>query len=456
MVSSTSSNLKPIPPAIQLLATQKAWMQDKSRFKLGKFCRQGGKSFVATLEVVDDVVEAQATGRRSPWVILSRGERQAFQAVREGVDRHLHAYDIVLKSLTEEVVEFYDEDKIKRRGLEIHFPGKARNFIAAIPANPDTARGYSANMLFDEFGFHKDSRAIWGAAYPIITRGFKARVISTPNGKKNKFYELDTDATGTWSHHRMDIYQAIREGAPLNADELKAGLMDDDIWQQEYLLLYIDEASAWLDFDTINAVENDHAGLPEHYAGGPCYVGVDIAARNDLFVIWVLELVGDVYWTREVIVKKRISFAEQDALLDDVFLRYRVMRACMDQTGMGEKPVEDAQRRHGSSRVEGVLFTSPNKLHLATVGKEKFQDRKIRIPDGDQALRLDLHKLKKETSATGAPRFVADSDAAGHADRAWACFLACNAADAPRVPMEFQALGAVRPSSGLSDYQNAA
>lgn len=431
-----SSKSKPVlakvASAIQLLQTQQDWMRDQSRFKLGLFARQTGKTFVATLEITDATLRAEAEGRRSPWVILSRGERQAYQAIREGVDRHLHAYDIALKSLTENEVEFYDEDNIKRRGLEILFPNG--NFIVAIPANPDTARGYSANMLFDEFAFHKDSRAIWGAAFPIINRGFKVRVISTPNGKGNKFYELATDAAGVWSKHHMDIYEAVKQGAPLNIEELKAGLMDDDIWQQEYELKWLDEASAWLSYDLINSVENDHAGDPNKYAGGPAFVGVDIATRNDLFVIWVNEMVGDVMWTREIIARQRISFKEMDDLLADVFRRYNVIRCCMDQTGMGEKPVEDAKLKHGGSRVEGVLFTLASKLALATVGKQAFEDKKIRIPMGDEKLRLDLHKLKKETSATGQPRFVADSDAAGHADRAWACFLACNAAGGRMQP----------------------
>jgi phage FluMu gp28-like protein len=61
-----------------------------------------------------------------------------------------------------------------------------------------------------------------------------------------------------------------------------------------------------------------------------------------------------------------------DAAFDDVMERYRVVRACIDQTGMGEKVVEDAQTRHGS-RVEGVLFTGPNKLVMATAGKEAFR-----------------------------------------------------------------------------------
>ena len=48
-------------------------------------------------------------------------------------------------------------------------------------------------------------------------------------------------------------------------------------------------------------------------------------------------------------------------------------------------------------------------------------------------LRADLHKLKKVQGPTGAPRFVAESDAAGHADRAWAKFLAANAAHGPHI-----------------------
>lgn len=121
----------------------------------------------------------------------------------------------------------------------------------------------------------------------------------------------------------------------------------------------------------------------------------------------------------------------------DVFNRYRVVRCCIDQTGMGEKPVEDAIRRYGGTRVEGLLFTGPNKLLLATTGKEAFEDKRLRIPAGNADLRNDLHKLKKEVTQTGAPRFVADSDSAGHADRAWACFLALYAGSGAPSIIEF-------------------
>lgn len=413
-------------PAVPLLPYQQKWFLDRSRFKLGKFARQTGKTFTTTLEIVDDVFERELGGRRTRWVILSRGERQAKEAMDEGLKRHAQAYQLGVTDLGE--TQWLAASGVSYRALEVGMPGGSR--ITALPANPDTARGFSANVFLDEFAFHKDSTAIWKALFPVISADWKLRVTSTPNGKSGKFYELDTADDATWSRHVVDIYQAVKDGLPRDIDELRRGIADEDAWAQEYELVYLDEASAWLSYDLISSCEDEAAGDPAGYQGGVCFVGVDIGRRNDLFVIQVFEQLGDVLWDRERIELKRATFAAQDEALDDVMRRYRVGRVCMDQTGMGEKPVEDAQRRYGASRVEGVLFTGPNKLVLATAGKERFEDRTLRIRAGDVALRSDLHKLRKVASATGAPRFVAERDD-DHADRTWAMFLACDAASSP-------------------------
>jgi phage FluMu gp28-like protein len=414
-------------PALPLYPYQRRWVQDESRFKIAMFSRQCGKTFTSTLEIALDAAKAEAEGRRARWVILSRGERQAREAMNEGVKLHLRAMQAGFR-------EYEVPFDANIRAMEVELPGGSK--ITALPANPDTARGFSANVLLDEFAFHQDSRAIWKALFPVISKpGLKLRVISTPNGKGNKFYDLMTGHDDGWSRHVCDIYQCVADGLQRDIEELRRGAGDEDLWAQEFELKWLDEAHAWLPFELITACEHPDAGDPNGYTGGPVFVGVDIAARNDLFVIWVLEQVGDVLWTREIIERKGASFFEQDELLAGVFQRYYVARNCMDQTGMGEKPVEDAQRRYGETRVEGVLFTGPNKLTLATQGKETFEDRKIRIPEGNNALRADLHKLKKVIGPTGAPRFLADSDSNGHADRTWACFLALNAASMP--PEEF-------------------
>ncbi|MBW8319496.1 MAG: terminase family protein [Arenimonas sp.] len=428
-------------PAVPLFGYQQRWFLDRSRFKIGKFARQTGKTFTTTLEVVDDCFEHAVEGRRTRWVILSRGERQAREAMNEGIKLHAQAYQLGF-----EINEFdWKGDAGSYRALEVELPHGSK--ITALPANPDTARGFSSNVFLDEFAFHKDSGAIWKALFPVISAGWKLRVTSTPNGKSGKFYELDTGKDDAWSRHVVDIYQAVRDGLPRDIEELRAGIADDDAWAQEYELHYLDEASAWLSYDLITSVEDPDAGDPDGYQGNPCFVGRDIGRRHDLHVIYVWEQVGDVLWERERIEQKRATFAQMDEAFDDVMMRYRVARACIDQTGMGEKVVEDAQRRYGS-RIEGVLFTSPNKLIMATRGKERFEDRTIRIKEGDPALRSDLHKLRKVASATGAPRFVAERDD-DHADRTWAAFLGIHAADGERTEYGYEA--AARPPSRFSE-----
>jgi phage FluMu gp28-like protein len=431
----------PLAPALNLYAYQRAWLADQARFKIGMFARQTGKTFTTTLEIVDSCLAAAAQGRRERWVILSRGERQAKEAMDEGVKRHAAAYGAAFSAI--EVDWVGEQTRVK--ALEVELPNGSR--ITALPANPDTARGFSANVFLDEFAFHQDSHAIWKALFPVISAGWKLRITSTPNGRGNKFYELITGRDPTWSRHIVDIHRAVADGLPRDIEALRAAIGDDDAWAQEFELQFLDEASAWLPFELIGSVEHEDAGRPELYAGGRCFVGVDIGRRRDLFVIWVWEEVGDVLWCREIVEAKGATFAEQDRLRDQVFDRYRVVRSAWDQTGMGEKPVEDAQRAYGTSRVEGVLMNGAVQLRLATLGKERFQDRSVRIPAGRPALRADLHKLRKEVGATGVPRFVADRDANGHADRAWAAFLGLGAADRPVQPIEHHSTGQVRAAA---------
>lgn len=444
---------QPFAPVVKFLPYQQRWIQDESRFKIGMFSRQTGKTFTTGGECADDCFRGWAEDRRARWVILSRGERQAAEMMTEVIKPFTKALYEVYNTVLKGGEPTFSEGEFRApqekgpdavyKALEVAFPNGSR--ITALPANPDTARGFSANVILDEFAFHAKSRDIWAALFPVISKGRqKLRVISTPNGKGNKFYELMTAEGSVWSRHVVDIYQAVAEGLERDVDMLRQGMADEDAWAQEYELKWLDEASAWLDYDLISGIEHDEAGKPGLYKGGMCFVGVDIAARNDLFVIWVMELVGDVLWTREIIARRRISFAEQDALLAEVMRRYRVVRLRMDQTGMGEKPVEDAKRRHGEDRVEGVLFSAAVKLDIATSLKEKAQDRRMRIPAGDPVLRADLHSIKSQVGLTGTRRLIADGDSDGHADRFWAGALAVSAADMGESSYEYQGVPGAR------------
>ena len=431
------------PAAVPLHAYQQRWMLDPARFKVGMFARQTGKTFTTTLELVDDCYRAatERAGRRPRWVILSRGERQAREAMREGVQRHAAAYGIAAETLT---AEWTADSGTIYRALEMDLPGGGR--ITALPANPETARGYSASVFLDEFAWHPKSRDIWAALFPVVSAGHRLRVTSTPRGKGNKFYDLmtATDLAGSWSRHVVDIHQAVREGLARNVAELRAGLGDDELWRQEYELEWLDEASSWITHDQIRAMEHPDAGNPDAAGRGATVIGNDIGRRKDLWVAAIVELVGGTAWTRELVEMQGATFARQDAALDRLVARYRPNAVWMDQTGMGEKPVEDAIRRYGSSVVTGVVFSAPRRLTVATALRARAQDASLRIPAGSRQLRADLHAVKRMAGLHG-PRLVVDDDqgeAQSHADRFWALALACAALEHRQVAFGYEAVSA--------------
>ena len=410
---------RPTPEQAHVLPLyQRRYLADTSRFKTGMWARQTGKTFTATLEAVLDVLQAEAEGRACRWSILSVSRDRALDALENGAKLHLRAIGAAFESV--DVPLAVDE---LAHAVRI---GTNGSYIRAVAAKPATVRGMSDNLILDEYAHHQDSRAIWTALLPVVSRpDLKLRVISTPNGRGNKFYELMTEPESLWSRHVVTIYDAVREGLPRNPEELRAALNDPIAWAQEFECQFVDEATSWLGYELIDRCEDARA--PGIYQGGACFVGMDFAARGDLTVIAVLEEHEGALWLRELRELRATSFREQLAELARIFKDYRVIRASLDQTGLGEMPVQEAQRAHARTRVEGVLFTPARKLDMATALREAMDDRRLRIAPGNEALRHDLHSVQRVAGANGAPRLVAERENGSHADRFWALALAVSA-----------------------------
>jgi phage FluMu gp28-like protein len=170
-------NPKLLRPALKLLPYQRRWVEDDSPLKLAVKARQIGYSFAAALRAVLRCLE-----RKTTWIFLSKGERQS-RLLMEKVQDHIRSCGVLARALES---TFFEGTLIKQ--LETRFPNGS--VIYGLPANPDTARGYSGHVTLDEFAFHADADKIYAALYPTITRGYGLEVISTPNGTQGKFYEL--------------------------------------------------------------------------------------------------------------------------------------------------------------------------------------------------------------------------------------------------------------------------
>jgi phage FluMu gp28-like protein len=256
-------------PALQLLPYQRRWVEDDSSLKIVVKARQIGYSFAASIRALLECLKKKTT-----WIFLSKGERQS-RLLMEKVQEHVQSCGILARACES---SFFEGTLIKQ--LEVRLANGS--VIYGLPANPDTARGYSGNVTLDEFAFHADADKIYSALFPTITRGYCLEVISTPNGQQGKFYEL-AKAAGlaeedsgfriqdsgraadlksrsalpcsslvtrhsslVWSGHCCDIYEAIRQGLHIDLQLLRAGCNDETSWQQEYCCQFISTAENFI------------------------------------------------------------------------------------------------------------------------------------------------------------------------------------------------------------------
>ncbi len=457
--------------AVPLTDYQRRAIASRQRFLHLRWPRQSGKSFGLALKCVLDVAE-----NGKPWVWLSSGERMSKELIETGA-MHARAIGRAAEVLTED----WRMEEGDFRAHVLRFPSGAR--IIGLPANPATARGHSANVWLDEFSVHKESRAIWRALFPTITRGYRLMVTGTPLGRSNKFYELDCDwsakaAAGdaTYGTEALTIHDCVaqglelkdHEGKPTTPEALREALADEEAWQQEYLVQFLDEAAAWLSWDQITAIEDpdlavvpiplgdafdaargayrkdraDEAAIDAAAAEalgtwgrdlGDLWAGFDVGRRRDLTVLWLLGAGAGARATVAALTMRNQPFAVQHAVLFSVLGLPDLRRACLDRSGLGMQLAEQATARFGEWKAEGVDFTGANKEALAGGLRRAVEDLQVRIPASPE-IRNSLHSVKRIPTATGAFRFDAErSEATGHADHFWALALACQAATGPSV-----------------------
>ena len=410
----------PLPPLLSLLHPyQRAWVLDDSRFKIGMWARQTGKSFATACEAVLGCVLRPG----EQWVVLSAGERQALEWMAKA-RQWAEAAQVALSGY-EETVEAGDATKTRAALL---FANGSR--IVAIPANPDTARGYSANLILDEFAIHEKPWEIWAAIFPSITSPHggekRLRIVSTPKGLGNKFADL-WHKNEAYSRHKVTIQDAVAQGLEINLQQLREGVDDEDIWQQEYLCEFLDRGGVLLPYEMLAACT-----LPEgsgDVAGddtAPLYVGMDVGRSHDISVILTLEERGGTLYLRHKLELRCTPFAEQLEALRAIVATPRVRVCCVDATGIGAMLAEEARRIVGG-KVRPITFTHAVKEELFTGLRRRFEEKTIRILP-DRELREDLHAVTKSVSAGGTVTFGAARSLDGHSDRASALALACYAA----------------------------
>ena len=416
------------------LPYQQQWLDDKAKIKIWEKSRRIGATYVQSYEDVRDCIN-----RSVPAVWFSSADESAAKEYIDYCEKWVKLFHATAKRLGEVIID--NEKDIK--ALVIEFSNGTK--IHALSSNPKSFRSKGGKVVLDEFAFHNNPDELWKAARPCITWGFPLRILSTHNGQNCLYYKfIDQVLKGklNWSHHKTPIQLAVSEGLVDKIYQRKTTLQeqedwmanekdncfDEYTWLQEYCCIAVDEASAFLPYDLIATCELNDILRPLEDIKHDFYVGVDIGRRKDLTVIWVLEKIENIKYTRLVVELAKMPFHKQEEILHEILSHKLFRRDCQDDTGIGMQMAENAQVKFGKFRVEGVTFTNKVKEDLAYRLRTEFENKTVFIPNRHE-IREDLHSVRKITTASNNIRFDADRSDNGHADRFWALALALHAAD---------------------------
>lgn len=373
--------------------------------------------------------------------------------------------------------------------------------IKVLAANPRTARGFSGDLILDEFAFHEDSNAIWEAAEPILSSNpeFVCRIASTGNGKHNMFYRMSSgdgpnDGRVFRSASGFNVSRVARSEAwkmgvkvydpntrkPITPGEARAKALDKRAYDQNYECAFADENTVLLTHQLIQQAERAGIPIDEQVwspvsiskmwrAEGDLYFGQDVGRNRDISVLCVVEKIGNTYRVIAMLRMAGMRLPAQQVELDKVCTMPRFKCGCIDMTGIGLGLCEYAQEKHGTYRVQGVNFSSTEPISdrirdegrkqetarvteiMATDLLSVFEDRSIELHvEMDADAIDDLRKPEKITSPGGKVSIAAVRNEAGHADHFWGIALAIRAAMA-------KAGGAVTSLEGVAiGYRSSA
>lgn len=453
---------------------QVVFWDHETKTQILHWSRQVGKSYTLAGWAVDRLL--RFPGRLVTVLSNSRANGLEFVLKCQEICQKLgHAIEIESNHADLDQRTDLSEDMkyhMMRGEVRITIDGKVGR-ILVLAANPRTARGFSGDLILDEFAFHEDSRAIWEAAEPIISSNpdFLCRIASTGNGRRNMFYQLIAEGripyyrvrrSDAWHAGEIKIYSAI-DGKEITPDQARAQASDKRAYDQNYECKFNDENTALLTQELINLAERDDVEIElqewsettliriAENTTGQLFIGQDVGRNRDFSVQTILEKIGQSYRVVGMLRMESMRLPAQQRQLDRIVMLAAFRRAEIDMTGLGLGLVEYAQEKHGTERIGGVNFSStePISTRIRAEGRKSetarvteimatellgvFEDRRIEIPM-DASLRDDLRKPEKVVSPGGRVSIAAERDEGGHADHFWSIALALRAATRSGTP----------------------
>jgi phage FluMu gp28-like protein len=475
---------KPAVPApnvsrINFRSYQKTAYDDRtSGILILHWSRQIGKSYTLAAWAVDRLLDKLA--KHPAWLVTvlsnSRDNGGEFVLKCQDVCNRL---GILMESTDDSPDLGYDNMRMEVRVRATVDGTERTGRIKVLAANPRTARGFSGDLILDEFAFHENSNAILEAAEPILSsnKEFLCRIASTGNGKHNMFYRLAAgsgpkDGTIFISIAGFKISRVTRTEAwkmgvevfdpssrrSITPDEAHHKALDKRAYDQNYECQFADENMALLTQELIQQAMREGIPMDEQAwsavslarmqrAEGDLHFGLDVGRNRDISFLPVIEKRGQSLAVIAALRMNGLRLPAQQVQIDRLMPLPKLRGGCIDMTGIGLGLCEYAQEKWGTGRIRGVNFSSTEPINqkiraegrkaetarvteiIASDLLEVFEEKRIELCielDADAA--DDLRKPEKITSPGGRVSIAAVRDEAGHADHFWGIALAVRAA----------------------------
>lgn len=365
---------------------QKAYIADKSKFSIFVASRQIGKTFGAAFKAAVGAISGEN------YIIMSTSMRRA-RGIMRVVKRAIEVSEIIVGEKIKLEIDNKDEIVIAGGGS-----------ILSVASNPATAVGESGHLIIDEASRFKNSAQIMDAVTPFITRGkLTLSLISTPLGKQGMFWNAYQKALNgqNWKLFKLDVYEAIKQGCPIDIDLLRAE-MDEISFRQNYMCEFIDDLASFFSFELILSCTNDEL---ENYSleklkrcEGLLIAGYDPGKIVDSGVFTILERDRLTSKIRVVHIKefKQIDYSEQIAYIVQYCKTLKISRLFVDATGAGV-PIHETLVRSLGSAAQPITYTNAIKEQLVTDFKLAMEKGEIEFPD-DARLIDQLHGIRRDVN----------------------------------------------------------
>ncbi len=407
---------------------QLKFLVDPARWRIANKSRQIGLSYTLGIDAISG-----AFIRDRNQLIVSASKMNA-EIVMDYIRGHLDSLELL--------------PTVDKEGY-IELPGGRH--IRVCSTNWRTARGFNGDVYLDEFAFTIRDHEIWRAMVPSIT-AVKGRVtvISTPKSRIDKFWQIFSSKSSKWSKHNITIHDAIRDGFPVDIEELRE-LFDPEEFAQAYECIPLDTAESYIPYNLIEPCLYDP--LSDAFAATlmgrnlnvdtassslssgrmpllPLVYGVDIGRTKDETAIAETTRHDGITWCLSMKSWQKTAFRVQKERLMDILSRPSTQVLAIDKGGIGMNLHEDLSFAY-PAKVRGVSFAPAVKERLAKKMRIAFEEKKIRIPN-DPSLVSHILSIKRTANRSSVFSYSSESNE-HHGDKFWALALALDYSEGNRI-----------------------